>query len=446
MPGRRSWFVALVVATAIPGVAAPTGAGGDGVRRDVFYQSSATEEATLTLVPLADGRDGGTLVKVRAEFRCDDQDVTGALLVSVGTDGRFSEDTNVFTSDADIGSETDVTIAGRMGSKRARGTIDAYVRAYDEEGTTFECERTLRWRAAARAAAQLERIEAFARVGAADSIAAGGDAVYLGEERGDSKDVVRRIDPSTGDIWRRRVEAASDLAAGRDALWTASGFVGRVEGFAADDGASIEGIDVDDGFDAITGIAPLAVSSDAVWLALAPGRLVRLDPESGEVLADFGIGEVTGSELSVGLGPSGVVVAIEEPREDGGELPLRVLRVDPATNAVVTDVRRTGQVTAVAAGQEVVTIGSFFDPILRLDATSLEPLATSDLVASEVVALGSLTWLATAGSVVALDAAGAVVVELPGITGALATDGERVWVLDHAAGAVIGLSGAEPDE
>ena len=436
---RNAMSAALVGAVLV--AAAPAASGGSSpVRSDAVYQS--TGDARLTFVPLTTRGNGRTLLKLHAELRCEDQDVIGDVLVTVDTDGELDLETDSFVSTKDIGSETEVTVSGKFGRSSAKGTVDVHARAYDEEGTTAECDRKISWRARSIEESALERIDGFVPTGDDDQVAAFGDAAYLVRDPGDEPSVLRRIDLDRGDeAWTQEVEDLDHVAAGASSVWGASGFLGQVLGFDASDGEPIGELEVPRDFEAITGDSPVAVTADAVWVALAPGTVTRLDPESAEVEAEIDVGEADGDVSVVATDTD--LVAVVEIHDDSTSPPenyIQLARIDMETNEVVAESEVTGQVTALAIAGETLTVARFDEPIARFDLDSLEELDEVDVIGESMVGAGSETWIATDDGLVVLDDAGETVLELPALTGELAVAGDLVILLDRGAQGLVLLN------
>jgi hypothetical protein len=390
-------------------------------------------------VPLGGGSSGRVPWKLTVSFRCDDQTVDGSFSTRVGRDGRFEQQTKKLVTHADVGSETDVTVRGRLTDDGARGTIDAYARAYDNAGTTFECDRSgIEWRASAQSDPAAPGVDGFLLTDA-DALAVSADAVYVDQDRGDASSIVRRLDPGTGKTrWSRRVGDAERIAAGADRVWVADAARGRVVGLDAGTGKVVATTDVGPGnFDAIApGAAqPIAVTADGVWVATAQG-LLRLDA-TGALAEPVPVGAVEG----VVAGPTGLIAVSALPGPDGRPAASRVLRVDPVTRQVVaeTQIDHIPSLIGLAAGGDAVTVARFDDALVRLDPESLLTLGVADVVTdgSEVTAAPPGAWAATADGLVAVDASGTPVVRMRGVRGALAASDTTLWVLDRGADGLV---------
>jgi PQQ-like domain len=400
----------------------------------------AADGPRVTMVPLGGASGGRAPWKVQVSFRCEGQTVIGALAVRVDRGGRFEAQTKRLVTKADVGSDTDVTMRGRLSDTAAEGTIDAHARAYDNAGTTFECTKdNIGWRADSRSESGAERIESFLPTGA-DALAVTPEAVFVDEDHGDNPSVVKRLDPQTGKTkWSRRVGDADRVVANAERVWVASGAKGEVLGLDARTGRVVATTSVGPGsFDAIAPGTPqpIAVTADAVWVATA-GGLVRLDPSTGQEQARVAVGAAE----TVVAGPSGVVTAVAAPDAEGRSLASRVVRVDPTTNQAVAETTFDKRSVSfhLAAAADAITLADADEPLVRLDPETLSPLAPTDVVADGggVVDAAPGTWVSTPDGLVALDASGAPVLRVRGITGEIGAAGDTVWVLDTGARGVV---------
>jgi uncharacterized lipoprotein NlpE involved in copper resistance len=400
--------------------------------------------ASVTAVPLGGGSAGRVPWKLTVSFRCDDQIVDGSFSTRVGRDERFEQQTERLVTHADAGSETDVTVRGRLTDDGARGTIDAYARAYDNAGTTFECDRSgIEWRASTERDPTAPRVDGFLPTDA-EALAVTADAVFVDQDRGDKASIVRRLDPRTGKVmWSRRVPDADHIAAGADRVWVADGAQGRVLGLDARTGKVVATTDVGPGrFDVIAPGAdqPIAVTADGVWVATAQG-LVRLDPATGALAEQVQLGAIEG----VVAGPTGLITAAAVPGPDGRPEGSRVMRVDPATRQVAAEaqVDHIPSLIGLAAGADAVTVARFGDIFARFDPVTLAQLGSADVVTdgTDVTTAPPGTWAATKDGLVAVDTFGTPVVRVRGVQGALAASDTTLWVLDRGAGGLVRVQG-----
>ena len=124
--------------------------------------SPSAHGAKVDLLPLDVPRGVRGTWRLAVTFHCKDQEVTGAVVAHVDRAGRFDVTTNGLITQADYGSDTETTIRGRLGSGGARGTIDSYARAYDNDGTTGECERDgIPWRSATTSRPELAHVVGY---------------------------------------------------------------------------------------------------------------------------------------------------------------------------------------------------------------------------------------------------------------------------------------------
>jgi hypothetical protein len=398
----------------------------------------------LSAVPLGGGSGGRAPWKFTLSFRCDDQTVDGSFSTRVDRDGRFEEKTGRLVTHADVGSDTEVTVRGRLTDSRAQGTIDAHARAYDNAGTTFECtKRGIEWQAAAERDPASQRVDGFLPTDA-DAVSVTSDAVFVDKDRGDKASIVRRLDPRTGKpMWSRRVGDADHLAAGTDRVWVADAARGRVLGLDARTGAIKSTTDVGPGnFDAIAPGAnqPIAITSDGVWVATAQG-LLRLDPATGARAQQLPVGAVEG----VVAGRNGLLTASAVPGPDGRPAAARLVRLDPVTREVAAEAQLDDppDLLAFATGADAVVVGRFDDSPVRLDPSTLAQLGPVDVVAvgNDVTAAPTGTWIATEEGLVAIDGSGSPVLRVRDVRGALAANDTTVWVLDRGAGGLVRVQG-----
>ena len=157
--------------------------------------------------------------------------------------------------------------------------------------------------------------------------------------------LVLRVDPATGRaLVVPGVEAAApvvDLAAGAGAVWAVTSGAGllRIDPRSARLTASLPGP-----------VSAVAAGAGGVWAVccqgrIRPGRVTRLDPASGRVIAAVGL---PGRPLAVGAGPGGVWVR-------GAEGWL--WRVDPAGDRQAGAIRLPTVPGAAELGGEVVVAG-----------------------------------------------------------------------------------------
>ncbi len=88
-----------------------------------------------------------------------------------------------------------------------------------------------------------------------------------------------------------------------------------------------------------------------------------------------------------------------------------------------------------------VAVAILDDPVELVDPATLEPRTTSTEKSGDGIAAGSPDlWVSTSdGAVATVDAAGATIAKIPGISGSLTTAPGAVWVLDDDAVGAIRL-------
>jgi outer membrane protein assembly factor BamB len=398
----------------------------------------------VTAVPLGGGASGRAPWKLTLSFRCEDQTVDGSFSTRLGRDGRFEQRTEELVTHADVGSDTEVTVRGRLTDRHAEGTIDAHARAYDNAGTTFECtKRGIEWQASAEDDPAATRVDGFFRT-TADALAVTAEAVFVDEDRGDKPSVVRRLDPGTGKVtWSRKVGDADRVGAAAERVWLANGSKGQVIGLDARTGKVVATTSVGPGnFDAIPPFAaqPIALTGDGVWVATAQG-LIRLDPATGDQRDVLAVGALEG----VVSGPTGLIAAAAVPGADGRPAAAQILRIDPATRQVTAQAQidELPDLLALAAGADAITIARLDKPITQLDPLTLAPLGAVDVVGdgTDVAPAPPGAWVSTQEGLVAVDGSGAPAVRVRGVRGALAANGTTVWLLDRGAGSLVRCAG-----
>ena len=168
---------------------------------------------------------------------------------------------------------------------------------------------------------------------------------------------VSRIDPDRREVVRTIGIGAPtvDLAVGPDALWVANGSEGTVSKIDPDAEAVVDTIDLR-GSSALAWNAAYAVEADAdaIWVALGPHHVARIDPSTSEPMAFTDIGNV----------PVGVV-------SDGRALWVatmggRAVRLELRTGAPAVEVP-IGYPVAIAAGAEAIWV-SGREQVWRIDS------------------------------------------------------------------------------
>ncbi len=168
---------------------------------------------------------------------------------------------------------------------------------------------------------------------------------------------VSRIDPDRREVVRTIGIGAPaiDLAVGPDAVWVATGSEGTVSRIDPSADAVVSMID-------LRGSSELAwnptyavdVAEDAVWVAVGPRHIVRIDPATNEVAATIDVHHVP---VSVAFGEEALwVVTLAE----------RALRIEPGTNAATVDVA-IGYPLAMTAGHNAIWISDGRGQLWRVD-------------------------------------------------------------------------------
>jgi DNA-binding SARP family transcriptional activator len=167
---------------------------------------------------------------------------------------------------------------------------------------------------------------------------------------------VSRIDPDRREVVRTIGIGAPavDLAVGPDALWVANGSEGTVSRIDPDVEAVVDTIDLR-GSSELAWNAAYAVEADAdaIWVAVGPHHVARIDPLTGEPMAFTEIGNV----------PVGVV-------SDGRALWVatiagRAVRLELSTGAPTVEVP-IGYPVAIASGAEAIWV-SGREQVWRID-------------------------------------------------------------------------------
>jgi DNA-binding beta-propeller fold protein YncE len=167
---------------------------------------------------------------------------------------------------------------------------------------------------------------------------------------------VSRIDPDRREVVRTIGIGAPavDLAVGPDALWVANGSEGTVSRIDPDAEAVVDTIDLR-GSSELAWNAAYAVEAeaDAIWVAVGPHHVARIDPLTGEPMAFTEIGNV----------PVGVV-------SDGRALWVatmagRAVRLELSTGAPTVEVP-IGYPVAIASGAEAIWVAGR-EQIWRID-------------------------------------------------------------------------------
>lgn len=234
--------------------------------------------------------------------------------------------------------------------------------------------------------------------GAPTAIAVGMGSVWalVGDARGER---LLRLAPADGRITAvisldRVGTELGGLAVGAGAVWAASGrWLFRVDASGVVRRVLVGGE-----------ATSVSATRSAVWVTRAVGslgRLVRVDPASGRVVA----------RATMGGGPTAVVSALGSVWV-ANTSPSSVMRVDPGTNRVVATVLADRFSSSLAVADGRVWVGG----------TGLANVARGP----------------SSGAILALDAAGRLVrtINLARPVTAIAADGNDLWAIDTAIGRI----------
>jgi DNA-binding beta-propeller fold protein YncE len=167
---------------------------------------------------------------------------------------------------------------------------------------------------------------------------------------------VSRIDPDRREVVRTIGIGAPavDLAVGPDALWVANGSEGTVSRIDPDAEAVVDTIDLRGPSDLAWNAAyAVEADADAIWVAVGPHHVARIDPRTGEPIAFTEVGNV----------PVGVV-------SDGRALWVatiagRAVRLELSAGAPMVEAP-IGYPVAIAAGAEAIWVAGR-EQIWRID-------------------------------------------------------------------------------
>jgi DNA-binding SARP family transcriptional activator len=235
---------------------------------------------------------------------------------------------------------------------------------------------------------------------------------------------VSRIDPERREVVRTIGIGAPavDLAVGPDALWVANGSEGTVMRIDPDAEAIVDTIDLR-GSSELAWNAAYAVEADAdaIWVAVGPHHVARIDADSSETLASTDMGSV----------PAGVV-------SDGravwvATMAGRAVRLELNTGAPTVEVQ-IGYPVAIASGTEAIWV-SGREQVWRIDPGTAAVTQTIRIGQRlmGVHATGDVVWAADngGGAVIRIDpATGLVAGSVPlghAPTDLVSTDG-TIWV------------------
>jgi hypothetical protein len=444
--GTGPKLVASVIALTLAGIAAMTAApaiaGGNGPAAGHLYRSGPGSDPSVRLLAVGERPDGRPLVVVAATFECEELELEGVVLAPVKGDGRFRVETGGFALTGGGTDEVDaeIVLRGEFRGTGVKGSIAADAEAFDNAGTTGTCDDEVDWDAKAGTPnAALERIRATVALTPGPAVvAASPDAAYVvttPDEPAETR--LHRVHTATNEVaWEVEtgVEIAA-LAATAATVWAVDAEPTRLVRFDAitgEEGAEVP-LDAAVGDDGIP-ITPAVVADDtAVWVAA--GDLFRIDPVTNAIVATIDLGEGLGDTV-LALGAGAVYVAIDASSPDDVS---RLVRVDPATNTVVTEVEGAGDLVALAPTDDALWAAPFFEDVRRLDPTTLDDVGTVDVEAFALASAAPGAWMLTERGVAAYDAAASddPAVRIPllgGDFGTLAANGDTVWVWDAHLG------------
>ncbi len=181
-------------------------------------------------------------------------------------------------------------------------------------------------------------------------LAVGDGAVWAITQPSEGTSELVRIDLATNAVEARApyIGHPLEIAAGAGAVWGVRTSEGPDELLRIDPRT----LEVTSRLPVADHVGSLTAGTEGVWLILrnedSPPSLARLDPESGEVVSEVplaGLDHVIGLELARG---SVWLRGWEDPSRARGC--ARVMRVDPAANAIVQDLTIQGPVQAGAGG------------------------------------------------------------------------------------------------
>jgi YVTN family beta-propeller protein len=194
-------------------------------------------------------------------------------------------------------------------------------------------------------------------------------------------DQMIRIDTDTGSV-AMAIDGGAGVAFTDDALWVAlpgQAEFQKLDPVSGDTLASIS-----------EKTAYLASGAGSIWAVAFDGRVIRVDPETGELLAAIPIEATELTDIAVSDDGAWVTA-----KEDG-----RVFRIDPATNRVVADIRTgAGAHGIVIDGSGVWVTNYRANTVSRIDPAANEVVATVEGVGSGVgiTAGDGAIWVSTQG-------------------------------------------------
>ena len=242
---------------------------------------------------------------------------------------------------------------------------------------------------------------------------------------------VSRIDPETLKVAKTIGigSPASDIAVGSGSVWVANGSEGTVTRIDSRTNVVLSTTDLS-GTDELTpaGAYSVAVGYGGVWVGSGQGKVIRLDPATGDFVTSVPIGQ-TPTDVATGEGAVWVTT-----------LEGRTIRIEPRTNAVTAAAFAPSFPfpLSIAAGGGAVWVGQPGEragTVWRIDPTTVSATGTTAVFALPrgIATAPSAVWIAggTAGTVVKIDTGTGRVLGTIRLGNApldVAADRRRVWV------------------
>ena len=173
----------------------------------------------------------------------------------------------------------------------------------------------------------------------------------------------QKLDPVSGDTLASISEATAYLASGAGSIWAVA-IDGRVLRVDPEAGELLAAIPIE-----ATELTDIAVTDDGAWVtAKEDGKVFRIDPATNSVVA----------EIPTGAGAHGIVI-------DGSGVWVTnyrdntVSRIDPAANEVVATVEGVGSGVGITAGDGAIWVSTQDQGISRIDPATNEPTLVVEL-------------------------------------------------------------------